>query len=341
MSCKPRQLKYLDEVKKTSKRRPAWVQNFLNQNPMPPPINCGGYKIVYPFGDFAVSIESGKKPIPEVVNVMKLLPQKYQKHLIYPLEAFFTENFTITKLSICPYGDLYDLFFTQSKSYSKLTAQMFVDLAITLDVLHSYNIAVVDLKPENIMMCTCNCLAFIDLDSVLSLSNGPPKKLEAATPWNNPIVLIPKEKRQPRDFFVSDWAAFAIVVMFFVGIKLKREKNYGVLLKLLDKSSYDPYGSPDYVYKLLRPDSFQNEGEYNKAFQLVDMSPMKPTVVEKAFLFLNNLIQGTRYSRAFNTEADSYIYAFQDALGMDKYFNGFPTYGRFRLKKRYNLKLRF
>ena len=79
--------------------------------------------------------------------------------------------------------------------------------------------------------------------------------------------------------------------------------------------------------------------EFKEAIENVDISPMKTTVVEKAFLFLYNLIEGTRGNRVFNPKADSYIIAFQDALGMDfEKKEGELSIGRARLKKFVQLK---
>lgn len=343
MSCKPEQLQFLNELKKKftkkpSYYRPDWLRDFLNQKPMEP-IQCGGFKIVYPFGDFAVTIEEAtiekkNNPISDVINVMKTIPEKYQQHLIYPLETFVTDKYIITKLSLCPNGDLFDIFEGNKKNnFKMLTAKMFVDLANTLDVLHTNNIAVVDLKPDNIMLCKCNCLAFIDLDSVVSLRNGPPKKNKGATPWYNPIRLIKMSKnRQSRDFFVSDWVAFALVVMLFVGIKL-RERKYDVLYNCLVAS----FNRNDNFYDYFQLEYFQNKDmeytdEFKRAIQQVDISPMKTTVVEKAFFFLNNLIKDEGLNIFFNPKADSYIIAFQDALGMD-FENDELSFGHVRLKK--------
>ena len=83
---------------------------------------------------------------------------------------------------------------------------MFTDLAKALDQLHQKNVAVSDLKPENIMLCKCGCLAFIDLDSSITLENGVQKNFGTST-----TILFNDQSKRPRDYFISDWAAMAII----------------------------------------------------------------------------------------------------------------------------------
>lgn len=335
MACTGSQLRFLERIKnnKSDKPRPEWFIKFLQKSSDVNPINCGGYKIVYPFGDHAIAIERGNKPMdPSVLLILKMLPKKHQKHLIYPLEHFITEEFTVSKLSLCPFGDLFDMFNTPNAPFEKLTPQMFVDLASTLDVLHSYNIAVTDLKPENIMMCTCNCLAFIDLDSVTSLSEGKPKYLKAATLWWNPILII--DNKKPRDYFISDWGAFALITLEFIGQTLTRKENFDILSRILVTSSSEK----DYRYKWLKLQYIKQNSKYDSEFEdalnKLDLSPMKKEVVQVAMKLLNTLIL---YDR-FGSEVASSIKEFQDALGLDVYFQRSLNNGRVRLSKNKLLK---
>ena len=324
--CNDRQLKFLDRIKMYREQTPKWFQIFLEDSYTLKPIQCGSYKIVYPYKDYAISIEQGDKRMrSNLLNTLKLMPKQYQKHLIYPLESFFVDNFTVSKLSLCPHGDLYEIFFEKKLRYSNgnLTLNHFVDLAATLDALHNKNIAVVDIKPENIMMCTCNCLAFIDLDSAISFSET--KKLKAATPWWDPILVINRSRREPRDFFISDWASFALVTLHYVAL-YRWSKERPVLYNLLRTSSDEN----DYTYSYLEYQIIEEMEGNTFTIKLENL-------VRAAMNLLNNLfVDPDAQQKNFSPTAGKNIITFQNALGLSRL--SAINNGRFRLENNNSLK---
>ena len=212
---------YLNDIMPTKKnlhksKRPAWFEKFIKQKNKPEPLGCGGYKIIYPYGDFAISIEKGERELPEVIERLKEVPDEFQKHLIYPLEQFVTKGHTVAMLNKCPGGDLFKMMF-ETYDWKKLDATHFKGLAATLLELHKLDIVVLDIKPANIMWCTCDCLAFIDLDGALSLKNGLPVGRVNMTKWWNPIVHIAKDHRHAAAYKIADWCAFALVMIAYFG----------------------------------------------------------------------------------------------------------------------------
>lgn len=272
----------------TTTSLPKWFTDFLgfDINLRPPggweewldkhDYFCGGYKIVYtkkrtlirnnskppPGYDMAISIErTSRAPSdPKIFDKLKEVIQKEPKtkdHLIFPTEQFLTKTWTVSLMSNCPGGELFDVIDT-----NMINMDMFRDLAKTLHTLHRYNIAVGDLKMENIMLCSCNCLAFIDLDASLYFTEGSGTRLVrrnimkealgkeftnkkwgqpedtpwgrngdqhpknfAKTPWFQPIMMIPGPWRKQDDIYISDWAALALILTYYIGINVENDSN--------------------------------------------------------------------------------------------------------------------
>ena len=298
-------------------KRPPWFREFIETTTdnKTEPLNCGSYKIVYPFGEYTVAIEEGDKTeTPRSISIIKTIPERYQKHFIYPVDIFFTKGYTVSKLSLCPSGDLRDLL--DGKYFYKLEPQMFTDLAKALDQLHQKNVAVSDLKPENIMLCKCGCLAFIDLDSSITLENGVPKKF-TGTPYYNPFLLI-KDKK-PRDFFISDWAAMAIIVLQYIAAFVGNMKGEWKLYDLMLESDNDR----DFFYKQLRYRKVENHVYYEEL-------GLDPLLVRSAMTLLHRLfkrepymnrygrIPVDRYVKEFSDEVEQYIDDFRSKMGLDE-----------------------
>ena len=281
--CDSTKLSYFDAIRPSklklhAHKRPEWFQTFIEQTDPGKPTACGSFKIVYPFGDFAVAIEKGEIPTPKVIDTMKFLPKEFQKHLTYPKEQFFTKGYTVSLLTNCPGGDLFRILF-ETYEYKKLTDRHFHDLARTLLKLHEYNIAVVDLKPENIMWCTCDCLAFIDLDSAVLLEGASPNTRAISTPWWDPISVIPK--RVLSDFYVNDWCAFALILLGYFGLRLRDDGN-ALLINVHMESNQKLNYSYSYFAKIPK-------NELLRMTKMVRTEKMSPLVVQDAVNVVVNL----------------------------------------------------
>ena len=292
-------------------KRPKWFREFIEttMKNKTEPLNCGSYKIVYPFGEYAVAIEKGDKTeTPRSISIIKTISETYQKHFIYPVDIFFTKGYTVSKLNLCPSGDLRDLL--DNNDFYKLEPYMFTDLAKALDQLHQKNVAVSDLKPENIMLCKCGCLAFIDLDSSITLENGVPKRY-VGTPYNNPFLLI--KDKIPRDFFISDWAAMALVVLEYIGVYMGKRKKNWTLFNLMFKS----YNEKDYYYKMLKYSKVENDVYYDE----LDLDGL---LVMSAMTLLHTLFRKEpymsrwRYVKEFSDEVEYNIDDFRSKMGLDE-----------------------
>jgi len=280
-------------------KRPKWFEAFIKQKNMPEPLGCGGYKIIYPYKDFAISIEKGQRELPEVIERLKKVPDEFQKHLIYPLEQFVTKGYTVAKLNKCPGGDLFTILF-ETYDWKKLEATHFKGLAATLLELHKLDIVVLDLKPANIMWCTCDCLAFIDLDGALSLKNGLPDGRVNMTSWWNPIVHIGKDHRHAAAYKIADWCALALVMIAYFG-EWFGESFKGETRDFLRNKFYESKESKDWSYRKLRfaREDFLKITEYLQR-NWSGQGAMLPIVLEMAITLVTNLFDKrvTRRGRA-------------------------------------------
>lgn len=307
---------YLEKIKpkhnwNRGNKRPPWFRKFIEttMKNKTEPLNCGSYKIVYPFGDYAVAIEEGDKTeTPRSISIIKTISKRYQKHFIYPVEIFYTKGYTVSKLNLCPSGDLRDLL--DGKDFYKLEPDMFTDLAEALDQLHQKNVAVSDLKPENIMLCKCGCLAFIDLDSSITLENGVPKRY-VGTPYYNPFLII--NDKRPRDFFISDWVAMALIVLEYIGVYMGKRKDDWTLFNLM----FNSFNENDYYYKMLKYRKVENHVYYDKL-------PLHPLLVRSAMTLLHRLFKREpymsrwRYVKEFSDDVEYNIDDFRSKMGLDE-----------------------
>ena len=215
---------------------PLWLDSFfLNEYKY---LKSGGFKHIFSNGASAISVEIVVRPNrnrQEVYEILKKVPRPFSDHIIVPTKEFeceFTfENETMRVLfslmSLCPYGDLFSKF--TGDKYD-ITERQMLDLGMTLKYLHSIGVFISDLKAENIMHCTCDCLAFIDLDTCLPSSaftykdytlNGEPVTIRTLTRravvtyWWNPMFLMIRNKNTILSDHCrfNDWFAFAICYM--------------------------------------------------------------------------------------------------------------------------------
>ena len=300
---------------------PKWFTDFLGFDDLtvgPPKgwedwldnhnFHCGGFKIVYtkkeklqrnnkpqPCFDVAISIEALSKSNTnqtEIINKIKKVVKKEPrtgKHLIYPKEQFTTRSYVVSLMSNCPGGELYDMVYS-----NRVNVDMLRDLAQTLDTLHENNIAIGDLKMENIMLCACKnndkkseCLSFIDLDAAISLTNSRKKntgkrwgrygivpKRICRTPWFQPISIMNTRNLNQDDLYISDWTALALILTYFIGIRLesdmqneakdmlrkKFEKSPKLLVKALNNLEKNPQDE-FWFRRWLRSNSYPRKGD--------------------------------------------------------------------------------
>ena len=144
-------------------------------------VNCGAFKSVYVYDDIAVSVEiiRDEKVDEETQKKFEVLRKivkendEIKNHVIIPEETWEYDtgalgmNYRFEKLSLCPYGNLW----FESEDIT-IGDKQFEKLIDTLRILHKNGIILMDIKPQNIMLCACKCLAFIDLDGIINLKDG-------------------------------------------------------------------------------------------------------------------------------------------------------------------------
>lgn len=223
---------------------PKWLNVFMSGTPRK--MNCGASKAVYVFGDKAISVEkSGPQDFNRQSAIKKRLnkiPKAYQKHFNYYKNEFIWYNYVFRELSLCPEGTLWDMF---GEDYS-ITDKMIKDLIVALSECHKTGLAIVDLKPDNIMLCKCDCLAFIDLDSAVPMPyrEGTPYVIYATDWWN---IVSYTRRRDNKMLKGSDWIAMSLVVMMHYAFRYyteDREKHKDIInyvledFKRLDRTYY-------------------------------------------------------------------------------------------------------
>ena len=207
---------------------PEWVkQVILYQENM---VAEGSYKKVYIYDSLAVAIEEGEsKPSRNLLALIRTIEGSKKStdisaHIIYPLEYYYypTLGCTFIKMNSCPEGDLYNIL--TRKNVPDLIDQ-FKQLVAVLGILHEKGFYLGDIKPQNIVYCKCDCLAFIDVDDIKHFQKdntimhfGP-----ATRWWNfisfNPILFRIMCLYQMEDVQWTDWTALALCILKYYQIK--------------------------------------------------------------------------------------------------------------------------
>ena len=243
MACENKKDWRADIIKQYNTNRPKipkWLKVFMNGTSRK--MDCGASKAVYVFGDKAISVEkAGPQDFNRQAVIkkrLKKIPKKYRKHFNYYKNEFLWYGYVFRELSLCPKGTLWDMF---GEEYN-ITDQMIKDLIAALCECHKAGLAIVDLKPDNIMLCKCDCLAFIDLDSAVPMPyrEGTPYVIYATDWWN---IINYTRRRDNKMLKVSDWIAMSLVVMMhytFMYYKTNKKLYNYVLkdLKLRDRTYY-------------------------------------------------------------------------------------------------------
>lgn len=273
---------YLEDILKTDiTKYPEWFQKFANTKKAHKELRCGGFKAVYTLDDVAISIEPDRQETPQYYETLKQLPKEYQKHYIYPVETFYTEGdkYTVSKMSNC--GDPVfhielntALNIPPRPAFFKLNEGHFQELAQALQVLHEHGIAVSDLKGSNIMYCKCDCLAFIDMDSCVTFTGEKRNNEGSMTLYSQPISILKPEDKTKTNFFISDWVAFALLLLNYFGLKLKN--LYPDLWNMVIESN----NTDDVYYQVFDPSRFDKDN-LKKQVQsvLITKSKVHPQIV--------------------------------------------------------------
>lgn len=239
---------------------PKWLKVFFKRK-AEYKIACGGSKGVFVFGDKAISIqkrESDKRKrkrqkvrIKEIKERLSHIPWKYRKHFNFYDKQFEWEGFVFRRLAACPLGTLNDLLFNGKYD---LEQRLLKDLIAALNEAHKVGLIISDLKPDNIMLCKCLCLSFIDLDSAIPLpyTDG---RVYSTNWWN--ILSQAKDynlvaNRIERLFKSSDWIAISLVVMLHYAMRLYDPDKDLQDQNNITRRVYNDYKARDPTYTEIR-----------------------------------------------------------------------------------------
>ena len=239
---------------------PKWLKVFFKRKAKYK-IACGGSKGVFVFGDKAISIqerESDKRKrkrqkvrIKQIKERLSHIPWKYRKHFNFYDKQFEWEGFVFRRLAACPLGTLDDLLF--SGKYD-LEQRLLKDLIAALNEAHKVGLIISDLKPDNIMLCKCLCLSFIDLDSAIPLpyTDG---RVYSTNWWN--ILSQAQDynlvaNRIERLFKSSDWIAISLVVMLHYAMRLYDPAKTLENQNNITRRVYNDYNVRDRTYNDIR-----------------------------------------------------------------------------------------
>lgn len=275
---------------------PDWLVPFFNKEYKY--LNSGGYKHVFSNGVYAISVEKYDpfldKDKQNVFEVLRTIKKPFSEHIIIPIKEYkscFTVRPTVMKvaslqplkyvyaeetkfveeesievlfslMNLCPHGDYFAKLSNDSYNISE---RQIIELGLALKHLHEKGIYVSDLKAENIAHCTCDCLAFIDLDRAIvpsDFDNGKLVKRATVQPWWNPMYqFLVKGETITKDICAfNDWFAFAIVYILHcmkVG-KIPKQwadqfnQQYSIL-------PYGTFGAIKYDGKYCRVENVENE----------------------------------------------------------------------------------
>lgn len=231
--CKDQQMWRLALVKKYKElktpRIPGWLEWFFDKsNILSTEIACGGSKGVFVFNKEAISIQVLETDITKrmvewnrnnkIQKKLDIIPPEYKKHFNFYEDQFEWEGFLFSKLTLCPKGTLRNLLFGGKYDLEQKSIK---ELIVALNEAHRAGLIISDLKPDNIMLCDCDCLAFIDMDSAIPLpySDG---SIYSTNWWNilsKPIGYVDLEHINLL-FKCSDWIAMSLVVMLHYAMRL-------------------------------------------------------------------------------------------------------------------------
>lgn len=211
---------------------PKWLVPFMTGT-HPSSISCGSYKAVYVMDDRAISVEETDEDSDDdsdddlstemeirnriIRDRLNRVEEKYQKYFNYSKNEWVWQGFRFRELSVCPKGTLADMM--DSDPYTLQDVHL-KQLIRALQALHKVELTIGDLKPENIMFCACDCLAFIDLDSAVIMPIDKESRIYRTRWWNIISRINPKKVEDPRTLLIaSDWIAISLVVMMHYAVK--------------------------------------------------------------------------------------------------------------------------
>lgn len=228
---------------------PKWLVPFMTRRPATS-MSCGSYKVVYVFGDLAISFEKtyedSDDDLPSEMEIrsriirkrLSWIEEKYKKYFNYAKNEWVWQGFRFREMSACPKGTLADMM----DSYDYTLADVHLKQLIrALQVLHRDSSLVIgDLKPANIMFCKCDCLAFIDLDSAVIMPIGKESRIYRTGWWNIIKKINPKKVDHPRRLLIaSDWIAISLVVMMHYAVKEDDTQLSIRVIRSHDESDYN------------------------------------------------------------------------------------------------------
>ena len=209
------------------------------------------FKITYNDETFACGLEiTDQKQYERKKYTFKKLGEIKNCNMMIPAQMkrlnFGQHRIIITKMPYCVEGDIFDFDQKQNEKGEKYTAEerdqlfkQFISLARVLDKIHERGMYVIDIKPENILICNCQkkkVLAFADLDDVVFKNEDKPypvMTLGYSFQMMNSSFTGALKDGKPKDpnkynkaMEWTDWNAFANTVIALYSWTLYKPNNY-------------------------------------------------------------------------------------------------------------------
>lgn len=156
------------QLRNELQKAPDWVrtflQAFLGRNPVLKKLNSGSFKTLYRLENKAIGLEMEKDRKGDTTLYAMLKKVTICPGVIYPRKLWYWRGFKFTLIDYCVDGDLRDIYARLGTFFSIETMlKKIYSLGFTLYQLHLNGIYPTDIKPENILYCTCNGEKYLTL----------------------------------------------------------------------------------------------------------------------------------------------------------------------------------
>lgn len=140
---------------------PVWVSKFLTifiegKEPLKQ-LSKGSYKTLYRLENKAIGLEMEKDRKGDTILYALLKQITICPGVIYPTNVWYWQGFKFSLIDYCIDGDLRGIYGRLKKVLPiESMLKKIYSLGFTLHQLHLHGIYPTDIKPENILYCTCN-----------------------------------------------------------------------------------------------------------------------------------------------------------------------------------------
>lgn len=157
-----------EEIVNELQKAPVWVSKFLTifiegEEPLQQ-LSQGSFKTLYRLENKAIGLEMEKNRKGDTILYTMLKKVNICPGVIYPIDVWYWRGFKFSLVDYCIDGDLRGIYARLGKPISvDSMLKKIYSLGFTLYQLHLNGIYPTDIKPENILYCTCNGEKYLTL----------------------------------------------------------------------------------------------------------------------------------------------------------------------------------